>query len=312
MFWHKKQSKSELSIACSLNENRYSIAVVEQNKRVLFSQSRMLTDDSDHVVIKSLADDVDRLNLIAHDCKLILLPGQYQLILMDAPNVPEADMAKALRWHLKGFSDYDLDDVLIDSCIVPANHNNDKHKIFAAITPLLALNKKRALLELAFLNVTTVTVAEMALKNVLSLMRLIQIIPDNEPVIVISICNDVRKLHIIYQDIFYLIRALLPAQTKDADDPVELANMHFEIERSIDYCVNELNIPEPKRLLFTPGFHHVINFLKPIGEKLDLIVETIDLNQYLTIEPSLSLEQQHEVFYSITGALTLNQEESFL
>lgn len=306
MLWHKKKAKPDLSIACSLSENSYSIAVVEQNKQVIFSQHKVLNDSLDGVVIKSLAEDVERLNLIAHDCRLVLLPGQYQIILMDAPNVPEADMSKALRWHLKGFSDYDLDDVLIDTCLVPTYKANDKQKIFAAITPLSILNQKRAIFESAFLNVTAVTIAEMALKNALSLMRLNHQVSDDAPIIVISLCNNIRKLHIIYQDIFYLIRNLNHGQTEGADDPVELTNIHFEIERSINYCVNELNIPEPKQIFFTPGFYHLIDYLKPIGEKLALTVELIDLNHYLDIVSPLSLEQQYEVFYSITGALTFN------
>jgi len=302
MFWQKKQDQPELLVASCLGENSYSIAAVTQDKRVLFCQHRVFNDNAVHQMAKSLADDVDRFNLITHSCQLILLPGQYQLILMDALDVPEADMAKALRWSLKGYSDYDLDDVAIDVFLLPLE-TGDQKKALVALTPLSILNKKRAVYESAFLEITVVSIAEIALKKVLTLMRPSTPNPDEAPIIVITICDTIRKLHIVYQDQFCLIRDLSSSARPAPDEPAELADIIGELERSIDYCVNKLNLPEPKQLFFTPGFHRAVDYFQTIKEKLALDVSIIDLNDYLKMESPLSLEVQHEVFYSIAGAL---------
>lgn len=303
MLWPKKQIQPDLSMACCLNDASYSLAVLTNNKHILFSQTRTFNESTLPLMAQTLADDIDRFKLIAHDCQLILLPGQYQLILMDAPDVPEADMPKALRWNLKGLSDYDLDDVAMDVFMLPTSKDDPQKKVMVAITPLSILNKKRAVLESAFLNVTAVSIAEMALKNLLTLMFPKTHDADTSPLLVISLCNAIRKLHIVHNNTFYLIRELTPDMNPAADEPAEMTNMILELERSIDYCINKLNLPEPKQIFFTPGFHQAVSFFKTIEETLALTASIIDLSHYLDMNPVLSLEEQHHVFYSITGAI---------
>ncbi|OGV41511.1 MAG: hypothetical protein A3F46_00220 [Legionellales bacterium RIFCSPHIGHO2_12_FULL_42_9] len=307
MFWNKKQKQAELSVASCLNDTHYSIAAVKNNTQVIFSQKREFNEDTRHLMAKTLAGDVERWNLIAHDCQLVLLPKQYQLILMDALDVPETEMATALRWSMKGLSDYDLATVAIDAFLMPVT--DGQKKAFVAITPQSAIDEKRALFESAFLEVTTISIAEMALKNVVTLISRSETDSQSTPMIVISINDNIRKLHIVYNEMFYLIRELTSKPDAGSAEPAELDNIAFEIEQSINYCVNKLNLPEPKQLLFTPGFYPIIDRLHNIEEKVALRTTIIDLNHYLTIEQPLSLEEQHGVFYSIAGALCFNQDE---
>ena len=309
MFWRKK-TEAELTIGCCLMDNGYSIAVISDNRQLIFSESRVFNENILHTMPQALAEDVERMQIIAKDAAVVLTPSQYQLLLMDAMNVPEAEMAKALRWNLKGLSEYDLDDVAIDMCAVPSEENGP-HKIFVALTSRTKLDEKIALLQSAFLNVTTVTIAEMALRNLLPLVRVKQPELEHSPVIVISLWDKVRKLHIFYEDLFYLIRELTPAtNNSDAKETIEMTNLTFEIERSIDYCINQLNLPEPKHLFFTPSFYFATKSLKSIGKMLNMHVELIDLNQYLEIEPALPLKKQQDVFFSIISALTYVERET--
>jgi MSHA biogenesis protein MshI len=309
MFWHNNQTQSVLSIACSLGEASYCITVVEDNKRLIAYQSRHFEESEIRTMPQALAADVERMGITAQDCKVILLPGQYQLILMDMPDVPEDDLVKALRWNLKGLSDYDLDEVCIDTYLVPNNENEEKTKGFVAIVPLSTLHKSRALLEAAFLNVTSITIAEMGWTQLLSLMERRQPALRDSPVIIISICNQLRKLHVVYKQHFYLIREFSLASPEVTDEPIALANLQLEVERSAEYCMSQFNIPRPVYLFFTPSFYVVKDLLEPIGKQLGLTTEIIDLNHDLEIVPPLSLELQGEDFCSIVGALTMIQEE---
>lgn len=303
MFWPKKKIHPKLSIACCLSETHYSLAVLTSNKRVLHCLSQHFDDSTLPLMAKSLADDVERLDVLAHDCQLILLPEQYQLIVIDALDIPEADMAKALRWSLKGLCDYDLDDVAMDAFMLPTLADYSQKKIMVAITPLSELNKKRSVYVSACLEVTNVSIAEMALKNLLALMFPPATHENTSPLLVISICGNVRKLHIVHENIFYLIRELPYLSCSLSGEPVEMSNIILELERSIDYCLNKLNLSEPKHILFTPGFYLAIEYLKIIEEKLGINTNIIDLNDYLNIEPALGFKEQHDMFYSITGAI---------
>lgn len=57
-----------------------------------------------------------------HRCRthLLLDDAQYQLLPMDAPDVPDTELADALRWQVKGLIDFPAEDASIGSVLVPA------------------------------------------------------------------------------------------------------------------------------------------------------------------------------------------------
>src|SRR5687767_13665814 len=46
-------------------------------------------------------------------CLTVLQPKDYQLMLVDAPNVPAIELKKAIRWQVKDLLDYHVDDATI-------------------------------------------------------------------------------------------------------------------------------------------------------------------------------------------------------
>ena len=253
----------------------------------------------------ALATLVDQWQIIGHACQLILLPGQYQLILMDALDLPEDEMAKALRWSLKGLSDYNLDDVAIDVFSLPSQAESSQKKVYIALSPLSLLTSKRLFLESVCLEVTAMSIADMTLKNLWPLLH-IESTAEPAPMIIISngsgSDNTTYKLFILYNHLFYLIREL--TATVQLDETAQSNEMMHEIERSIDYCTNELEITRPRQLLITPGFHAINPLLETIKDTLNLDVTLIDLNHYVNMKPPLNIEQQIHIFYNILGAIT--------
>ena len=55
------------------------------------------------------------LHLERFSCSTLLPASQYQLQLIEAPNVPEAEMKSAVRWRLKDFLEYPVESATIDA-----------------------------------------------------------------------------------------------------------------------------------------------------------------------------------------------------
>src|SRR5262245_55911426 len=53
----------------------------------------------------------------------LLSLSEYQLLSVDAPNVPPDELKTAIRWRLKDMLDYHVDDATIDVLDVPAEKN---------------------------------------------------------------------------------------------------------------------------------------------------------------------------------------------
>src|SRR5262245_39543919 len=62
-----------------------------------------------------------RRDLRLHDyqCATLLEPGEYQVVVVDAPNVPLAELRAAIRWRVKDLLDFHVDDVTIDVLDIP-------------------------------------------------------------------------------------------------------------------------------------------------------------------------------------------------
>src|SRR5258706_6571134 len=61
------------------------------------------------------------LHLDRFSCVTLLPARQYQLQLIDAPAVPEAEMKSAVRWRLKDFLEYPVESATIDVAAIPAD-----------------------------------------------------------------------------------------------------------------------------------------------------------------------------------------------
>lgn len=297
--------RSKLSISCSISDNDYRLVVIQNHRELLYREKNSFNNNTSTEMAQILGERIDALNLIAEPCQLVLQPDQYQLILMDALQMPTEDMIKAFRWRLKGLTNYDLKDIAIDIFFLPVNPNTAIQKVCVAITPLSILQQQRLLLQSAYLDPISITIADMTLKNCLPLLvQKPKVDPNDGPFIIISNANNGKtldKLHLSYQGLLYLIREL--ASPSQEEEPIDISNILAEIQRSVDYCVNTLQLPEPKYIIFTPWELLSKELVREIKKNLQLPVINLDINRYLTIPSPLSVKDQHDVFYNIMGAL---------
>ena len=302
MFGLGKARSPVQPLACLLSEYGYTLVAVEDGKHIRFCEHHHFNELALNLIAKGIAQDVERYNLYGHPIQIILSPGLYQLLLMDALDVAEDEMAKAIRWQLKGMIDFPLNDIAIDTFLVPPHGAGGLRKtVFVAVTPQIALINKVDLVEHCFLKVSSVSIAELALAN---LLPFAPISPDS-PTIVVSYDSDVCRLHVFYEGNLYLSRVL--SISKSITQPFSPAkqDMVLEIQRSIDYCLIELKLPEPKKILFTPSFYEASDLFSLLQEDLEKEVYLLDVNAYFTSDQPIAPEVMAEAFYAIGGAMML-------
>lgn len=59
--------------------------------------------------------------LARYQCVTLLAPGDYQVIQVESPNVPAAELNGALRWCLKDQLDYPIETAIVDAVTIPAD-----------------------------------------------------------------------------------------------------------------------------------------------------------------------------------------------
>lgn len=302
MFGLSAKTSEQHTVAFSLGEKNYSVASFEDNKTLLFAECRNFADKIPELIRQALKEDIERLHLIGKKCRVVLEPGQYVLLLMDALDMPPEDMAKALRWRLKGLVDYPLNDIVIDVFHAPAHGvAGQRKKVFVAITQLSTLKSKLDWFESAYMEVSTVSIAELAQRNILSWMPNVF----SNTVLVIGMGETSCQLQIYHDNDLYLVRELSIAPSLFTKNSPQAHNILLEIQRSMDYCLSELKIPEPQQIIFTPGFFAEPSFLEFLHEELKKEVKLLDLSHLFTLDRSIGLQTQQDCYYSIGGAVNL-------
>ena len=80
-------------------------------------------------MIRSPPSFFEAAGLTAPACSLVLSVGSYQVLLVEAPPVPEAELAAALRWKVKDLLQLPLESALIDGFLLPDDAYRGRQKM---------------------------------------------------------------------------------------------------------------------------------------------------------------------------------------
>jgi len=107
-------------------------------------------------------------------CLTVLEPGQYQLLLVDAPAVPQAELRSAIRWRIKDMLDYHVDDATIDVLDIPpegATAAARGHSMYAVAARNEAIKGVIKSFEDARIPLSVIDIPETAQRNVAALFE---------------------------------------------------------------------------------------------------------------------------------------------
>src|SRR5258706_4593813 len=68
-----------------------------------------------------------------YQCATLLRPGDYQMLLVEAPTVPQAELKNAMRWRIKDMLDFHIDDAAMDVLDIPPDSDlaGRSHSMYA-------------------------------------------------------------------------------------------------------------------------------------------------------------------------------------
>lgn len=305
MFGIQFRKTKQFPFTLGLDAKSYSMASVDEHRRVLFANTRAFKEKNDVLLEKSLAEDVERLKLIGEPCRVILTPGQYQLVLMDAPKVKDDEIAKAIKWQLKGQIDYPLNDIVLYILKVPPHGTGgQRKKIFVAITQRSQLTTRLSLLERVYLDVKSVHISEF------SFVKLMSITPHDPqaPIMVVSRTDLSCQIHILFQNELFFVRDLQLTPGLILKDTTTAQGFLLELQRSFDYCQVELKLPELQQVFLTPSFYEEDGLLPYLNKELGKDVHSMDLNTLFTFERPMSMKEQADVFFSLSGSIVSKRD----
>lgn len=251
------------------------------------------------------------LHLGQYRCTTLLKLKEYQMLLVEAPSVPEAEMKTAIRWRVKDMLDYKIDDATVDVLDIPPGPDAPAkgRSLYAVAARNEIIQRLMALFDQAGLPLSVIDIPEMAQRNMASLLE-----ENGRGLAMLSFGAEEGLLTVNYGGELYLSRhievALSHLQEEDAERRRALfEKVTLELQRSLDHFDRQFHFIGLGKLVLAP-LPGVEGLREYLAERLYLPVEEMDLAELLDFSAAPELTQpafQAQCFFTLGAALRVEE-----
>ncbi len=261
---------------------------------------------------EDLARSAKALDLDDCRCTTVLRPGDYQLLVLDAPNVPQEELRAAIRWRIKDMIDYHVDDATVDVLDIPvdkAASGGRARSMFAAAARNEIIQACVQKFQGAGIPLSVIDIPETAQRNLATLYE-----DKGRGVAMLYLGEETGLLTVSYAGELYLSRRLdipLSMLTRD-DDPQRDDVLHrilLELQRTLDHLERQFPWVIVTKLLIAPEPTEtgLAGFLQ---KNLDIAVVPADLRDKIAFadanaEPGLQWQLFHLIGASLRHEATV-------
>src|SRR5487761_1979678 len=215
-------------------------------------------------------------------CATLLRPAEYQLLMVDAPNVPQEELKAAIRWRVKDLLDYHIDDATMDvlDILVDKDVPGKSHYMYAVAANNEIVREQVAQFERADIALQVIDVAETAQRNIAQLYE-----TANRGIGMLTFGGSGGLLTLSYEGELYLARRLdiTWSQLVSAEETQRQAyfeRITVEIPRSLDHFERQYQNITLSELLLGP-MPEAIGLVAFLGSQLYLPLRQINLTDAL-------------------------------
>jgi MSHA biogenesis protein MshI len=253
-----------------------------------------------------LAKCCNSLQLSAYQFSTLLSINEYQLLTVDAPNVPAEELKSAVRWRVKDTLGYPADEAAIDVLQIPKGNQGVERAqslyVVAATNSLIA--KRIALFEDAKLALNVIDIPEMAQRNVAALLE-----DEGRGLALLAFDETGGLLTFTGHGELYLARRIEISigQLRDADENLRQQaydRLELEVQRSMDSFDRNFNHIAVSRLVVAASSE--TGLVEKFRGNMYVPVERLDFSNILDLSavPELMNEEaQMDAFYVLGAAL---------
>ncbi len=193
-----------------------------------------------------LKDWVQSEKLSGSHVNVVLSPSDYQILLVEPPDVPEQELKEAIRWRLKDLLSIPVDQAVLDVFALPEDgFRGNKKMVYVVAVDRKVVERVCETMAFAGLKLCAIDISELAIRNVvLSLVGEEQI---DRGVAVARVGEGVGSVYLYRQGNMYLVRNFRLDYKAGLDDLPEEA-IALELQRSVDYYERQMGQAPPSNV----------------------------------------------------------------
>jgi len=300
----RKPSTGSL-VALSVQPDRIDIAKVSRN-----GAAPPLVEICDSVAKKN--SNLETLQVVRKDfrldqsrCGTLLGANQYQLQLLDAPSVPDAELKSAVRWGLKDTLDYPVETATVDVVMVPAGPNSTARgkSVYAVSARNSEVESVMKVFLEARLPLQVIDVPELAQRNIAALLE-----TEGRGLALLNFDEEGGLLTFTAGGELYLARRIeVGSQMLAQADPGRLEQMFeritLELQRSLDHFDRQFSHVPLARVMLGPLPENTA-LQAYLAKNLYVPVESVNLSSVLDFGERTEMHDpgNQQRYMSVLGA----------
>jgi MSHA biogenesis protein MshI len=305
-FWHKAKRKKDGWLAVSAGAAGITAAVVRGATDAKAGKPAVLAaafhPGSRAEAAGLIARAARELDAATHRCSSILVPGEYQLLAVEAPNVPAEEMKTAVGWRLKDLIDFPVPEATIDVLDIPVAPNGPthNHQVFAVAARNGIIEALQNLYTEAKVDLDAIDIPELAQRNISALLE-----PEGRGLAMLAFDDHGGLLTVTFRGELYLARRMdIPlAQVEGAPEARQhlYDRIALELQRSLDNFERQYQYVAVSKLVLAPtGGTSLHDYL---SANLYLPVDLLDLDAVFDLDkvPQLRDAAQQARFLTVLG-----------
>ncbi|WP_027867436.1 hypothetical protein [Massilia alkalitolerans] len=228
----------------------------------------------------------------AYRCLTLLGPGEYQLINLEAPNVPREELKTAVRWRLKDILDFPVLEATVDVLDIPvdAGQVRAQQSVFVVAARNTVIKPRQQLFLDAKIGLEVIDIPEMAQRNISALIA-----PENRGVAMLSFGAEGGLLTVTWRGELYLSRRIDVTLDQLLEPDHERKHASFdritlELQRSLDNFERQYSFISIAKLVLGPS--KVSGLDDYLSSNLYTPVETLDLASVFDLGRTPELQDQ--------------------
>ena len=262
----------------------------------------------------SIAKAARDMQMARYRCTSLLDLDEYQMLVVEAPNVPPDELKTAMRWRVKDMLDYHIDDATLDVLDIPPDRQGPSrgHSMYAVAARNEVIQKRVAQCDDARIPLEVIDIPEMAQRNIANLLA-----QPGRGVALLSFNERAGLLTVSFEGELYLARHIDVSWRDLAQaGPEEKQNLFdrvtLELQRSVDHLERQFQFVGVNQLWLAPlpGGEGLRDYLTA---NLYLPAKLLDLNALFDFSrvPALESPENQVRFFLPLGA-TLRHEAAVL
>jgi MSHA biogenesis protein MshI len=305
MAWFSKKKAQPGWMVVSTGTDAIRLANVErpvQGKPKVDRWGIVKYNENDGAELEQVAQEY---KLGRYRCATLLHPAEYQLLMVDAPNVPREELKAAIRWRVKDLLDYHIDDATMDVLDIPADKDapTKSHYMYAVAAKNEIVQAQIARFERAGIPLQVIDIPETAQRNIAELYE-----TADRGVGMLTFDHAGGLFTLSYKGELYLARRLDLSWSQLVGSRDEQRQAYFErivveLQRSLDHFERQYQDITLSELLLGP-MPEDIGLLAFLGSQLYLPLRQVDLADALEFSgDAMGVEKQWQLFHVLGAAL---------